>query len=184
MLRLVLSLLAVLSLAFCAFALAVWMRGLTWGGGFEVRVKGTAYQLSWPVGRILFSVAPAVAPHPPGGYQLIGHPRFDLDLSYRRPNAPRSPAVEYHSLIGFGWLRDGATRAVFLPAWFAAAAGALFPAWWFPREWKRRRVGARIRRGLCVHCGYDLRASPGRCPECGRATGAGGQATASASASA
>ena len=51
-----------------------------------------------------------------------------------------------------------------MPFWPLLVLTLVPPAAWTYRRWKERR---RRLRGLCRRCGYDLRASEGRCPECG-----------------
>ncbi len=55
-------------------------------------------------------------------------------------------------------------RIVGIPYWFLAASTALAPVLGGVRAWRLRR---RLRQGLCQACGYDLRATPDRCPERG-----------------
>lgn len=51
------------------------------------------------------------------------------------------------------------------PHWAALLVLVLLTSLALLPAWRRRR---RRRRGLCEHCGYDLRFSGERCPECGR----------------
>jgi len=68
-----------------------------------------------------------------------------------------------------GQFDGGDWTVVCVPAWAPLFVTAALPALWLHR---RRRRTRRRARNLCPACGYDLRATPDRCPECGAASAA------------
>ena len=72
--------------------------------------------------------------------------------------------TDVNSIMEHGAIDMETTYGVSIP-WIEVAIASFIPACiWLARIARRRR---RLRRGKCLHCGYDLRASPGVCPECG-----------------
>jgi hypothetical protein len=72
--------------------------------------------------------------------------------------------------LGFSWHTEATviTRPVFgwqisAPICFVALLTVILPY----LRWRRHGAAWRAAAGLCRRCGYDLRATPGRCPERG-----------------
>ncbi|MDB5330124.1 MAG: hypothetical protein JWP03_1275 [Phycisphaerales bacterium] len=67
------------------------------------------------------------------------------------------------SLYRYNW-RSRSAGMISIPFWLLlmVAAG---PLWW--ERLKSRARARRTRSGRCPACGYDLRATPDQCPECG-----------------
>jgi hypothetical protein len=67
---------------------------------------------------------------------------------------------------GAHWSR-GRYLDVTFPLWLVVLLASVLPVVWELRYRRGRRRRARLSKGLCSSCGYDLRATPLRCPECG-----------------
>lgn len=125
-----------------------------------------------------------MAPQAPPGKKLIHcidwyiGPRNMSERCYVRRNCPIAfvePEQAWKSWpvilrVGLHQHMEGCgyeMRVISFRCWFVAIAFAVFPLYRFAARQRRRRRIAIARQGRCINCGYDLRATPDRCPECG-----------------
>jgi hypothetical protein len=134
-------------------------QSITWTGGslrFAL-AEGTSF-LTQPTMKSANPDAPAF-----WSYVRLGRGRVGWDR-------PRVRSV--WNRLGFYAIRndfmssfaDHREKGFVLPAWLAVAAFAVLPAL---RAFQMIRARRRFAEGCCPSCGYDLRATPDRCPECG-----------------
>lgn len=84
-------------------------------------------------------------------------------LNFFRQNIVGKRGTDW-SLWGFEFIRLADNWMLVLPYWFLIITSSVAPMIWL---WRRNRIKNRFMGNLCRNCGYDLRASSDRCPECG-----------------
>lgn len=139
-------------------------RGFAHGGGDFV-----IYHVRGDAGAIAFGSAPPATVYrrldtAPVRRKLPGYVSGAFGYGYCSPVLPGiSPGTQIH------W------RGLVLPYWLLMAPLVLVAVPRWVGHW-RHQAARRIAAGLCARCGYDVRASPERCPECGLACRAAGPA--------
>ena len=165
------SVLAAACLLLCVLIVAAWVRGYfvseTVGVGVP-RPGGTITAGGLMSGRGGLGFA-AVTGMP---YQKeIDGPFYQREAVGYAGGIGKEPAR--WKMLGFMYVRlpntsYGRGWAVAAPLWSLLLLLAPWPLW-HVRTVRRDGPGRRRRLGLCMSCGYDLRASADLCPECGTA---------------
>ena len=177
-----LSLLSLLSLLCCAATLALWLKAHGRpASALRLGSDPAAVHFLICGNGGLYFVTQEVSQSTDGSWtaRIIGY----SDVEVRFGNSSIASAMMYPASYGVGigqrmvfrfTLYAGAGpnavcsityRPIGLPFWLLAALTALPPAMWLVAHHRRRTREAW--RGVCRRCGYDLRATPDRCPECG-----------------
>ena len=128
---------------------------------FRIKFRGYGYAAWASKGGVYFYWQELRSPQRPLSVGSMYAETPETVLGFALNRAPEGMAPP-----GKPWARQGTLR---LPLWFLLGLFVPLPAWWLITARRRRRARLRQQEGLCPICGYDLRATPGRCPECGAA---------------
>ncbi len=150
---------AVLSLVLCVATVAIWIRS-----------HRRSDELCWCSSTTGYIPVVSVQSGE-GSAMFVYHPTLPKDrLTFHFQSTPINtfpgwdwPGTSALNRLGF-YGRWGLDRVVFLPFWAVLLVSSFLPAIWLGCQRRRSR---RRKLGRCLRCGYDLRATPDRCPECG-----------------
>jgi hypothetical protein len=161
----------IVTVASCLSLLTIallWISSYTWAVGFGVsdQIDGDApahrsYKISSLRGSLMYeyNVRDGM-PAGPSRWSFDWIKRSEINVFIREYYENHPPFVASKTSDGTG---DFAVY-ISLPHWLFVVFSAILPAAWLIRMRRQRR---RLRDGLCERCGYDLRGTPGQCPECG-----------------
>lgn len=156
MLRGLFTLAAAVSLLLCVATVALWLLSRESARRLDVGCKSAV--IHWRGERGEVSLSPG---RPLDAHYLFPYPNSRLWY-------PSLSELCDHHVAGFGWTWNSygsaRVREVVVPDWFLLGATAVMPGLWLGLLLKSR---SRRAGGRCRVCGYDLRASRERCPECG-----------------
>lgn len=147
----------------------------------EVGVSVRSWWLTLSQGRLIWQLQIMEAVHVlPVGIRGNGRVRYFNHSSRHSPldgwHYGVGPLPDGYQVFGFFITHTNDPRMrykvfrltlVAIPCWFLATLFGILPVHWLLRGRRNRLRQQRLRQGMCVHCGYDLRASKERCPECG-----------------
>lgn len=150
------STVAAISLLLCVTAVALWARSMSRWDRLAFAGQSVVCEVMSEVGFLDVSFARRPQEYPTG-WLLQSYP---LSADERRKFSILRPTfgLEFYRLhsVPFSGVKISYWALVLLTALLPIRAGLA--------KLRRRRRAAS---GLCSACGYDLRASPDRCPECG-----------------
>ena len=180
MVRRIFTIASAVSLLLCVVTAVLWVRSYS---GFDSLVYTDDRHLENARRCELFSNAGLIGAcsftYDGGMGHFPGEPLVESEPG-RRWSFMRSPVKPYDFVLGlvrarqegeyflgFGGYCDphpDATAIAFIPDWFLVLVTLVLPGW---QIWIVFRSDRRLKLRRCLSCGYDLRATPDRCPECG-----------------
>jgi hypothetical protein len=142
--------LAILSLLLCVATMVLWVRS------YDVQPPPSSYSDRWLYDEGYASIYR-------GEFTFVYYdtvPRPAQWFQVARLNTRPLQISQWTG--GSGWNKSWWYTSVNVRLWLVCVVFAIPSLTWVARLLKRPRLP-----GICQKCGYDLRATPDRCPECG-----------------